>query len=430
MPSLSSFSSSPYTTESRARQLVTGFVLGSTYNTGFTYAGGNTPAADPGGLFGWLVYARTAKSNPVIGTTADTYIEYTNPGAFIQDLNKLSGSTYAMVSFDGTAGSTYSLFRQNNNNTVTGLTSGTQFLQAMSYLAYGGRLVFAGYTSGLSTYQTQTGRNIEVFMGISAASEDIKWVESNPYTVGVFESSNTGGGYTAIQFDGSFANENNVSLADSSSAAYRIFNVYGQKTVSQFNTSLLATGTTITYTQSAVPDVCGFFARSKDRGELYLTVAGVDRAFVLNGSITNPVSWSDTSLKTILKNNRVNYFINYSPTFLGLDLVGATASTSDVTVNERVGPAQMKVAMDRDITSIGMKYLYDINNEVTRTAVTTEILSYLQQYNNFVDTTKTQVVCNSSNNTDNSSTLNISVSITPLLGTTSFVVNVNLTSAP
>jgi hypothetical protein len=88
----------------------------------------------------------------------------------------------------------------------------------------------------------------------------------------------------------------------------------------------------------------------------------------------------------------------------------------------------MKVAMDRDITTIGMKYLYDINNEPTRTAVTTEILSYLQQYNNFVDTTKTQVVCNSSNNTDNSSTLNISVSITPLLGTTSFVVNVNLSS--
>jgi hypothetical protein len=291
-------------------------------------------------------------------------------------------------------------------------------------------LVFAGYTSGLSTYQTQTGRNVEVFMGISASSEHIKWVESNPYTIGVFESSNTGGGYTAINFDNGFANAGNISLANSNSSAYRIFNVYGQKTVSQFNTSLLATGTTITYTQSAVPDVCGFFARSKDRGELYLTVAGVDRAFALNGSITNPVSWSDTNLRTILKNNRVNYFINYSPAFLGLDLVGATASTSDVTVNERVGPAQMKVAMDRDITTIGMKYLYDINNEPTRTAVTTEILSYLQQYNNFVDTTKTQVVCNSSNNTDNSSTLNISVSITPLLGTTSFVVNVNLSSTP
>ena len=428
MPSLSSFSSSPYTTESRARQLVTGFVLGSTYNTGFTYAG-NTPSSDPGGLFGWLIYARTAKSNPIIGTTADTYIEYLNPGAFIQDLNKLSGSTHAMVSYGpGNCGSSYSMFKINNDNTISGYTSGNQFLEAMSYLAYGGRLVFSGYTSGLSEYQTQTNRNIEVLMGSTATAETVNWIETNPYAVGVFSSTSNGAGYTGPDYDTLFADESSVSLTNTTSPAYRIFTVYGQKTVSRFNTALVWPGTTITYTQSAVPDVCGFFARSKDRGELYLTVAGVDRAFVLNGTITNPVAWSNASLKTILKSNRVNYFINYSPTFLGLDLVGATASAEDITVNERVGPAQMKIAMDRDITSIGMKYLYDINNEVTRTAVTTEILSYLQQYNNYLDTTKTQVVCNSSNNIDNGSTLNISVTVTPLLGTTSFVVNVNLTS--
>lgn len=425
MPSLSSFSSSPYTTESRARQLVSGFVLGSTYNQGFTYSG-NTPNGDPGGLFGWLVYARAVKSNPAVGTTGDTYVEYTNPGSFVQDLNKLSGSTHAMIS----SGETYAMFKLNNDNTVSGLTYGNQFLQAMSYLAYGGRLVLTGFTAGLSAYQTATNRNVEVLMGVTATGELVKWVEANPYSIGVFSSISSGAGYTAPNYDTLFASPSSVSLTDSSSPAYRIFNVYGQKTVSQYNTALLATGTTITYTHTAVPDVCGFFARAKDRNELYLTVAGVDRGFVLNGTITTPVSWSDTTLKANLKNNRVNYFINYTPTFLGLDLVGATASTSAVTVNERVGPAQMKVALDRDITAIGMKYLYDINNEITRTAVTTEILSYLQQYTNYLDTTKTQVVCDSSNNTDNANILNISVTVTPLLGTSSFVVNVNLTSTP
>lgn len=430
MPSLSSFSSTPYTTESRARQLITGFVLGSTYNTGFTYSGGNTPASDPGGLFGWLVYSRLYLSSPPIGTTADTYIEYLNPGALVSDLNKLSGSTYAMISpLNNTNGSTFSLFKSNGNGTVSGQTSGTQFLQSLSYLAYGGRLVLAGTTAGLSNYQTQTNRTIEALMGVTANSDVVRWVETNPYVIGVFPSVSDGNGYTAANYDTLFQNSSSVSLTNSSSPAYRIFNVYGQKTVSNFNTSLLETNTTITYTHNAVPDVCGFLARAKDRGELYLTNAGVDRGFALNGVITNPISWSNTTIKNTLKNNRVNYFINYSPVFLGLDLVGATASVNEITVNERIGPAQMKTAMDKDITNIGMKYLYDINNEITRTAVTTEILSYLQQYSNYVDTTKTQVICNSSNNTDNSSSLNISVAITPLLGTTSFVVNVNLSAA-
>jgi hypothetical protein len=42
-----------------------------------------------------------------------------------------------------------------------------------------------------------------------------------------------------------------------------------------------------------------------------------------------------------------NFFVNYNPKFLGQDFVGATASFIDVTVNERVGPAQMKAAMNQ-----------------------------------------------------------------------------------
>lgn len=423
--SLSSFTNpNSYTKETRGTQLITGFLAGSSFNIGATYSG-NTITADPGGLFGWLVYSRYYKQSPVKGGTSDTYIVYTTPNDFVNDLNALGGSTGALV---GGAGNTYALFLNNGNNTLSGNTNGKDFLLAINYLAYGGAMVITGSTAGFTTYQNTTGKKIDVLMGACATSSLATWLIDNPYCVGVFASQSAGAGYTAANFDSLFGNASYVNFGTSPVVADRVFNVYGQKTISNFNTSSVLGSSTVTYTQTAVPDVCGFFARAKDRNELYLTVAGIDRSTILNGSVDNTVAWSDTTLKTILKNNRVNYFLNYNPKFLGQDLVGATASTSDVTVNERVGPAQMKVAMNRDITNIGIKYLYDINNATTRNLVTDEILSYLQRYTAFIDTAQTQVVCDSSNNTDNASTLNILVSVTPKLGVTSFVINVNLSS--
>lgn len=423
--SLSSFTNpNSYTKETRGTQLITGFLAGSSFNIGVTYSG-NTITADPGGLFGWLVYSRYFKQSPAKGGTSDTYILYTSPNELVNDLNALDGSTGSLLARN--SGDTYGLFLNNGNNTLTGITNGNNFLLAINYLAYGGALVITGSTTGFNNYQTASGKNIDVLMGACATTALAQWLINNTYTTGVFASQTNGSGYTAANFDSLFGSPTQVAFG-TSTVADRVFNVYGQKTISQFNTSSVLGSSTLTYTQTAVPDVCGFFARSKDRNELYLTVAGIDRATILNGSVDNTVSWSDSTLKTILKNNRVNYFLNYNPKFLGQDLVGATASTSDVTVNERAGPAQMKVAMNRDITNIGLKYLYDINNDATRSLVTNEILSYLQQYTAFIDTAKTQVVCDSSNNTDNATTLNILVSVTPKLGVTSFVVNVNLSS--
>jgi hypothetical protein len=424
--SLSSFTNpNSYTKETRGTQLITGFLAGSSFNIGATYSG-NTITADPGGMFGWLVYSRYFKQSPAKGGTSDSYIVYTTPNDLVNDLNALGGSTGAILARN--TGDTYGLFLNNGNNTLSGITNGKDFLIAINYLAYGGALVITGSTTGFNNYSTATGKNIDVLMGSCATAAISQWLINNPYTTGVFASQSNGSGYTAANFDSLFGSASYVVFGDSPTVADRVFNVYGQKTVSNFNTSSLLGSSTITYTQTAVPDVCGFFARAKDRNELYLTVAGIDRSTVLNGSVDNTVAWSDATLKTILKNNRVNYFLSYNPKFLGQDLVGATAATTDVTVNERVGPAQMKAAMDRDITNIGLKYLYDINNEATRTLVTNEILAYLQQYTTFIDTTQTQVVCDSSNNTDNATTLNILVSVTPRLGVTSFVINVNLSS--
>lgn len=103
----------------------------------------------------------------------------------------------------------------------------------------------------------------------------------------------------------------------------------GSRRSANLDTSSLQSNTEITYTIPATGDVGGFFVRAKNRNEQYLTVAGVDRSTVLNGNIINAIDWNDT-LKTTLRNNRVNFFVNYNPKFLGADLVGATASSATV----------------------------------------------------------------------------------------------------
>ena len=428
MASLSSFTNpNSFTKETRSRQLITGFVAGSTFNVGFTYSG-STANADPGGMFGWLVYSRSRKQSPTKGNTYDTYIEYSDPNSLVNDLNALNGCTSCLVNTTA-GGITYTFFQNNGNNTLKGLTNGNNFLLALNYLAYGGKLVVTGTTAGFTDYQAAKQTTLDVVMGITTGTSvpftDIcQWIEANPYCVGIFPSVNNGAGYTAQAFDGVFSS---VAFADPTVVADRVFNVYGTKTISQYGTSSLVTNSTITYSQTTVPDVCGFFARAKDKGDLYLTVAGKDRAYILNGNVDNSVSWSNDTLKTLLKTNRVNFFINYNPKFLGQDLVGATLGSTDITVNERVGPAQMKAAMNRDITQIGLKHLFDINNPSTRSIVVSEITAYLQQYTAYIDKSKTQIVCSSANNSEASATLNIFVSVTPLLGVSSFVINVNLT---
>lgn len=428
MPSLSSFISTPFVSETRSKTYVTGMIAGTCangFNFGATYSG-NSWSADPGGLFGMLIYARNYRSNPKLGNTYDRYIEYRSAGAFVQDLNKLDGLTGTLVATDGTGLSYYTFFKNNGNNTLSGQTNGNQFLQAVNYLAYGGRLVISSSTTGLDLYQTDNNIKINSLMGIAGSTTEVRWVESTPYVTGIFASKNQGATYDMISYDTLLATPSTNVPFSTSTVANRLFNVYGQKTQTT-NTSLLVPNSTITYTQSAIPDVCGFMARTNDRNELYLTIAGVDRSTVLNGTVS-AISWSNDTLKNLLKGNRVNYFLSYTNNFLGLDLVGATATTAAVTADERMGPAQMKTAMTRDITDIGMKYLYEINNADTRSSVQNEISAYLQGYANFLDTTKTQIVCNSSNNTDNATSLNIEVTVTPLLGLTSFVVNVNLSA--
>jgi hypothetical protein len=187
----------------------------------------------------------------------------------------------------------------------------------------------------------------------------------------------------------------------------------------------LQSNTQITYKLPTSTDVAGFFARAKNRNELYLSVAGLDRSTILNGNVSTSIDWND-SLKTTLRNNKVNFFVNYNPKFLGSDIVGATSSGL-LTSDNRVGPSRLRSALRKDLDVIGLKYLFEINNSTTRAQVTSEIESAIDPYLSFIDTTQTQIICDSSNNVDNSGSLNMMVVIKPILSIDSFVIDINLT---
>jgi len=432
MPSLSSFvSSNQYSTESTTNPLIAGMLMGSTYNTGLTFNGLSGAAGnDPGGIFGWLIYSRTTFYNPIKGTTASPYIVYTTPQELVGDLNKLSGITACLISSPGQGG-TYGFFvtagTENNIIQLSPQNPGKDFLYALSYLAYGGTLVISPNTSGLDQYTNITDNSFDVVIGQDGSTALCQWLINQPYTAGIFptiadSSGRTGGGNTMQNYAVLF---NDASLVTGTTVANRIFNVCGLNTVSNLDTTSLLGSSQITYTLPAVGDVGGFFTRAKNRNETYLTVAGIDRATTLNGNIINSIDWN-SSIKTILRNNKVNFFVNYNPKFLGADIVGATATGAVLTNYDRIGPSRLKSALEQAITGIALKYLFDINNPQTRAQVTAEVQTSIDPFTPYIDTTQTQIICDATNNVDNASTLTIQVIIKPILSIDSFSINVTL----
>jgi hypothetical protein len=431
MPSLSSFiNASQYSTESTTLDLLGGMKLGSTFSA-ITFSGiGGAANNDPGGLFGWLVYARSALYSPAKGSTSATYIVYTTPQELVGDLNQLSGITSCLIS-DPLAGGTFGFFQTagtiDEKVQLAPRPAGTDFLHAINYLAYGGTLVIVGSPVGFDNYIATTENYLDVIVGQEANTALCTWLIDQPYTTGIFPSiadstGITGSGYTMANYASLFGN---AALVTGNTVANRIFNVYGVKDISNLDTSTLQSNTQITYKLPTSTDVAGFFARAKNRNELYLSVAGLDRSTILNGNVSSSIDWND-SLKTTLRNNKVNFFVNYNPKFLGSDIVGATA-TGTLTNYDRVGPSRLRSALRKDLDMIGLKYLFEINNSTTRAQITSEIESAIDPYLTFIDTTRTQIICDSSNNIDNSGSLNMTVIIKPILSIDSFVIDINLT---
>ena len=415
-----------YNTEKSVSPLYAAFLAGSTFVPP-TFSGVSGAAStNPGGLFGWLIYSRTSLANPTIGSTADNYIVYNNPFDLVNDLNNLSGITACIVTSTVAQGGTFGFFNSNGTE-ITGKTNGTDFLHAINYLAYGGTLVIAGSCSGFSSYETTTSNLIDVLIAQNNSASEAQYVENTPQVIGIFGSTGNGAGYTAQNFDSLFSS---ASLVSGSTVADRIFNVYGQRYQFKVPTTSLETGTTITITLPMMSDVAGAFNRSKNLNQIYYTNAGSNNSFILNGIVKNPVIWTDTTTKNLLKKNRVNFYIkNNLDYFLGLDLVGATAgSSASYTSEERVGPSKLKQDIETNVRTILLKYVFEVNNAATRSAITSEISLYLIGLSQFLDSAFTQVTCDSSNNTDNSSTINVNIVIKPLLASEEFAITLSVSA--
>lgn len=426
-PTLNSFVNPNYFNYQRAvSPLYYGFLAGSTYVAPIFNGVSGAASNNPGGLFGWLIYSRTSLANPSKGLTSDPYIVYEKPFDLLNDLNELSGVTACLLTTTNTQGGTFGFF-SSDGTSITGKTNGNDFLSALYSLAYGGTLVIAGTTSGFVSYESATDNYLDVLM-CKGTTAEARYLENAVSTIGIFPSTNDGDGRTALNFDALFTDS---SLVSGSTVADRIVSVSGKNYKFEIPTPSLATNTTYTATMNLVPDVVGAFANSKSTNNLYYTVAGFNNSTVLNGIVQSPVLWTDTATKDIFKKNRVNFYIQSNKNyFMGLDLVGATAGTSSAyTSNERIGPAKLRVDIETDVRKIILRYVFLPNNATTRASITSEVSFYLQSIGKFLDPTYTQITCNEINNTDNSPTLTIDVTVKPLIASEEFTISVTTESS-
>jgi hypothetical protein len=425
--SLNSFvSPTYYNSQKVVNPVYFAFLAGSTYAPP-TFSGVSGAAStNPGGLFGWLIYSRTALANPTKGSTTDSYLVYTNPFDLVNDLNTLAGVTACLLTTTATQGGTFGFF-SSDGVAITGKTNGNDFLSALYALAYGGTMIVAGSTSAFSSYELASGNYIDVMMCNGTASE-ARYLENANQVIGIFPSVTDGAGYTALNFDTLFTS---ASLVSGSTVADRIFNISGQNYKFKIPTTSLQINTTMTTTSSLVPDVVGAFTNSKENNNLYYTIAGLDNSQVLNGIVKNPTAWTDNTNKNIFKKNRVNFYTKTNGIyFMGLDLVGATAGvTAGYSSNDRVGPSKIRQDIETNVREIMLKYVFQSNNSVTRTAITSEVSSYLQTVSQFLDKNYTNITCDSTNNTDNSATITIEITVKPLISSDEFVITVATESA-
>jgi hypothetical protein len=421
-PSLNSFiSPTSFNTETAVLPLYAGMLAGSTYVSP-TFSGVSGAAStNPGGLFGWLIYSRTQLATPAKGFTYDEYLVYSNPSELVNELNNLGGVTACLISGLTSQGGTFGFFIANGDQ-INGLTNGVDFFHALTYLGYGGTLVLVGATSGFVTYETETSNNLDILLGINANSTEAQYVETNPKIIGIFGSTGQGNGNTAINFDSLFTS---ASLVTGNTVANRIFNVVGKNSRS-VTTSTLKENSTYKTQTSLVADVGGAFVRAKNNNTLYFTIAGRTNSSVLNGEVARAIAWTNTTTKNLYKKNRVNFYTNSQlQDFLGLDVIGATAAESATyTSNERIGYSKLQIDITTNVRNILLKYVFQTNDAITRAAITSEINLYLNSIAQFLNPANTQVFCDSSNNTDYSSTINARIVIKPLVASDEFVINV------
>lgn len=413
---------------------ISGYIAeGFTAYTKPTLSGSGNPSNDPGGLFGWLLWSRADLQDPPVGYTYDTYIIYNNRNDFLRDLNAIGNdSSYKNVPFNLNPGATYTFFYSTSGDRTVypNYPVGYDFLQVINVLSFGARLVLAGNTTGLLDYMNDNStptNTLKLLIGQTADSARAKFVESNNNLFGVFPTVNNGLGYTAAPFDTLFGATSSVLNPTPTpntagpTAGNRIINIYGRALFDTTTTQWQASSALQT-SINCTSDFAGAMARSSagGLGGPYGGPAGIDYSSEVNTKFRNIVDSSNTTLANILKKNRVNYYTAAAGSkFLPIDLVGATAALGSTYANkDRIGPNYLAETIERAFLAILQNFISRQNNAQTRSEVVTALetaqyslagaLAFIQNLT---------IICDGSNNTDNSATLRVDVSLTPVTTT-------------
>lgn len=410
---------------------------GFTQYTTPTMSGRNLPTNDIGGLFGWLLWSRYNIQDPPVGNSYDTYIKYTKKEDFLRDVNAIGNSTtYSLVPYSANPGATYCFFYSNIGETVIQPTYpiGNDFLHVINLLSYNMPLVIAGSTTGIADYNIDNSNPVNIvktLVGQTGDAARAKFLETTPNIFGIFPSINNGMGLTALPFDTLFGATTSVQnpATGGATVANRIVNVYGNGSFNIDSRTWLA-DSSLKATLNLTSDIAGTMAKAAlTSGGVYFSPTGPSNKPLGNMGIASIVT--NTTTQSTLRQNRVNYFIAANgDKFLGSDLVGATANTDSSYANkDRIAPNYSAETIERSFTSILSTFIGRQNNSALRSEVSTALQNILYSLAQLTSTfEQILIVCDGSNNTDNSATLRVDVSLTPITATGPGQVNINGTN--
>lgn len=308
------------------------------------------------------------------------------------------------------------------NNVILGVTSGVTGFAAASvaptgaYSAIGLLLEAPEFQDVFFFHGSLSGADFSVAQNLLPGSSDWSTIRRSPGLDGV----------SGTYYD---FNDDSTAYRLDQDELERIFCVIGKKTtIYQVSQNFGYTDNAVAIEGLGAYDAVGAMARAKARNELFYSIAGVDRSQLLNCYSYTPTFVLNSGAIPTLRENRVNFYSPNTATgtiYLSSDLVGTTGA---IDAEDRIGLAYLKRQIDADVTSIGERYTFQINNAALRSNYTNAVETYLQNYLNVIDPLYTQVICNDTNNTDGASTLNMTVIVRPLQSSTDVVVNVSLTA--
>lgn len=145
-----------------------------------------------------------------------------------------------------------------------------------------------------------------------------------------------------------------------------------------------------------MPDVAGCLARTDREESPWYSPAGLNRGRILN--VLRIPDQPSAKVQSALQARNVNYVltVNGQGTFLFSDKTMNIDTTSPL---ENINVARLYIYLAKTIAPIANQYLFEFNNEGTRTAFTSAVNAILENIATNNGITDYEVICDETNNT-------------------------------